>query len=689
MTDIKLSSDITGILSPENFNIAGSDIIAYYDGAHKLVFVLDSVITNTKPNVLLVINSVGDRKWDDILVNDFNMNLENVRPKKDNKYQKLDIEYGGLSVYDNLINLYKAGSDLSDALAQLKRFRNAAGQRSASDRLKSANIIGQKTTETIKKTTETLKDIKAGLKGYRAKLSEQRKLIGKEPTKQSAAKILRTEAQIDNANAKIKRTNKRLSNAEKRLATANEDAKIASNLLDFLKHEAALESYVAQTDQPKNIIPSQPVAPVQTSPVMPVTSQPVPPVQEIKEVDLESGNIQNNTVDPLFEKDPNIMDDKIAFKPIEFGNFSDINNSSDNMVKNESAELKNTSNQSEKINEISTSEPVSELKNTDQGNADVSVEFKPLSFAPIESVAGDAFKKDDKDKDESVSKEITNVSDNSPVEIKSDSNNLNSDGVSKDFINDLNNMDEPIPENITTQPVSESVSDPVSFVPPEFSDKEDLDNVSEKQEPILRPVLDKEIKSEAKLDIKDKNIDSHEFVSDSIEQKPASTDVKLLRSPGTMGMDANASGPALRHKPNVVYYIMLVILMAMSVIALLLYQKHIENNKVPNLIVTNKIPVQSEIKPALTNRPMKRKAVNVSANPSLMQKEPMQIAKPDVMPVIQESEQRLNQQPVILPPENVFINPPVPENVSAPDLNTNDLAPSFESKSDMDSFLNE
>ena len=71
-----------------DYDIAGNSFRAYYDADRKLVFVIDFLIDDIKPNVLLVINPVGDRKWDDILENDYGVDLETVRPKKNNKYQK-------------------------------------------------------------------------------------------------------------------------------------------------------------------------------------------------------------------------------------------------------------------------------------------------------------------------------------------------------------------------------------------------------------------------------------------------------------------------------------------------------------------------------------------------------------------------------------------------------------------------
>lgn len=280
MVSFAATGDAGVRLSPESFDISGNEFDAYYDGAHKLVFVLDKTITSDKPNVLLIINPIGDRKWDDILANDYHVDLETIRPKVDNKYQKLDIEYSGLSVYNQLINDFNSGNDTDAALAELSNFRVSSVRRAASDRLAAAEESIEKTRETIAKTNGTIREEQAHVKKLREKLSRQKKEIGREPTKQSAAKILKTEAQIDAANEKLKRSKKRLANAQRRLTAADEDAKIARRILG----------------QPERLV---------KVPVTEITAEPL------------GGNMADE-VKPLFDKDPEILDEKIAFKPIDF-----------------------------------------------------------------------------------------------------------------------------------------------------------------------------------------------------------------------------------------------------------------------------------------------------------------------------------------------------------------------------------
>ena len=178
-----------GTLVMRPYNIEGNEIKAFYDSSDDLVFVLDETLSDNKPNVLLVINPDGDKKWDEILSGEYGVDLENVRPKQDNKYQKLDIEYSGLGVYEALINAFNAGDSLEDYLKQLFVLRDSAARHSAMLRLNAANEIIAKTNATIVKTKESIIRLQERLKTLRAKLSATKKEIGRVPTKQSASKV--------------------------------------------------------------------------------------------------------------------------------------------------------------------------------------------------------------------------------------------------------------------------------------------------------------------------------------------------------------------------------------------------------------------------------------------------------------------------------------------------------------------
>lgn len=304
-----LPENKNGAVSSIDFDIAGNSIRAYYDANGRLVFVLDSTLNAQKPNVLLVINPVADRKWDDILVNDYGVDLERVRPKKNNKYQKLDIEYSGLDQYEGLIRVFRDGGDVTAALRALDDFRNQSVRRAASERLAAAMDVVEKAQETIEKTTETIADIKSRQKELRVTLGRHRREVGKKPTKQSAAKILRTEAQIDVLDEKMRRARRRLANAQRRLETAEEDAAAARLILNMDP---------APTDGGNNTEDRIPVMPALVG--IPVFKD-LEPVSETEEIIIDEPKAEEmaeDEVKPLFDKDPEILDEEIAFKPIDF-----------------------------------------------------------------------------------------------------------------------------------------------------------------------------------------------------------------------------------------------------------------------------------------------------------------------------------------------------------------------------------
>ena len=346
------------VLTFREYNIAGNVLRAYYDADDKLVFVLDSTLDDRKPNALLVINPVGDRKWDDILANDYNVDLETVRPKKNNKYQKLDIEYSGLAEYDNLINAYENGDDLTAALTALTAFREDSVRRAATERLAVADANAETARETIVRTRESIAELQTKLRQLRAKLSQQTKQVGREPTKKSAYKILRTEAQIGATNEKLRRAKKRLDNAQRRLIVADEDAQIAREILarapvavvrdvDVPQAHDAIPSVTTtynvsyDTDDKESVaVDSAPVestavgAPAHTSVAavasdddavarMPVDEEErvefTENINEEPKAEIMADETNNDAVKPLFDKDPEILDEEIAFKPIEFG----------------------------------------------------------------------------------------------------------------------------------------------------------------------------------------------------------------------------------------------------------------------------------------------------------------------------------------------------------------------------------
>jgi len=303
-----------------DYNIGGNRIRAYYDKSHDLIFVLDKTINANKPNVLLVIDSFDERKWDDVLANDYGIDLETVRPKKDNKYQKLDIEYGGLDVYAELIDAYESDGDLDDALENLKRFRVMSVRRSAKERLSAAEDTATKARETIERTDDAIAELRARIKELKSKLAEQKRNIGREPTKTSAAKILKTEAQIDATNEKLARAKKRLEKAKRRLASAEDDAEIAREILARLADVKPVRHVkVVRASKPARAVARHEVVEEDTDDDVDEEDDTYADVYEPRDEE-EFEQETEEEVKPLFDTDPEILDDNIAFKPIDFDN---------------------------------------------------------------------------------------------------------------------------------------------------------------------------------------------------------------------------------------------------------------------------------------------------------------------------------------------------------------------------------
>ena len=316
------TSNGLGTLRVRAYDIAGNKIRAFYDASGQIIFIIDDTITPEKPNALLIINSDDDRKWDEILTKDYGVSLEVVRPKKDNKYQKLDIEYIGLDEYSDLIDDFEDGEDMAQSLAALTSFRMDASRRAATERLGAAEVAAENARETIANAQDSIADLQSRLKTLRAKLGQQRKAVGREPTKQSAAKILRTESQIDAIKDKQQRAQRRLDNARRRLVSADEVAEFAREILARLPAEN--KGGTSHAGLPAVPAPRA-VATVRERNDLPVPAAGdvnMPVVSDVKQVIAEQSEPKARRmaeeVKPLFDKDPEILDEEIAFKPIDF-----------------------------------------------------------------------------------------------------------------------------------------------------------------------------------------------------------------------------------------------------------------------------------------------------------------------------------------------------------------------------------
>lgn len=374
-------------LNYTDFDIDGNVFRAWRDADDKLICIVDETVDEYKPNVLLVLDADGDRKWDDILVNDYGFDLEYVRPKKDNKYQKLDIEYDGLDLYDSLMRAYLDGKDTDDLVADLIDFRDAAVRRSATSRLNSALDIVDQANETLLRAQKSVTALRDRRRKLRNRLAKQKENIGREPTKQSAAKILRTESQLESNAEKLSRAEARIENANRRIQVATEDANAAREILAHRRPEREKE----ETENiEKPVIVAKPAKKKEIKQNREVVNLPVPDY-EIQSEPQDEKMSDTEEVKPLFDKDPEILDEEIAFKPVAFDEIK-------------SRDMNDTERKPQVDSEID--EP--------QRNDDVA---RPLDFSNADSEYQEETKFVETDEPEPVLETITKVEEPKPADV--------------------------------------------------------------------------------------------------------------------------------------------------------------------------------------------------------------------------------------------------------------------------------
>ncbi len=547
------------VLKPSEYKINGNSIRAFYDNQGKLVFVLDLNLSETKPNVLLVMASRGNRKWDDVLANDYGLDLELVRPKKDNKYQKLDVEYDGLAVYDNLIRAYENGDNLKKFLSDLSEFRVIAVRNSATERLQAARAVADNARETIERTGDTIVELQSKIKAVRSKISGLRRGIGREPTKESAAKILKAEAQLDALNAKLTRAQKRLENANKRLLTAQSDIDAAQSVLDLLPD-------VADDTRFKTIgapIVAPRVVTRDDDDTDDDDNADVADDEVADDIDTDDDS-ESSDVKPLFDKDPNILNEKIAFKPIDFDLPSDMKNTDD-------AEtiVDDTSDMSEKLDNVNA--PDVDADDNTQTNAPA------IAFEPPRAIM-DAVN-------------IPDGYDNADSDVKLDD-------VYSDAETDVNyNLDAPtsIMDDDTHSDVDKNAEYQAPQNAPVLDSLKNVDNVPVADETVDYndvPVLETDAK-ENEIVAADNPL-AENNTNKVVAPAPVPGDVSNMVRPVAPGTHQNVmtdipkQSGTVQRKPGLLYYVLLLVLIALSVFTLWLYQRsNVSNDAVPTLVVEN------------------------------------------------------------------------------------------------------
>ena len=588
------------VLKSQDYEIDGNTLRAFYDARGKLVFILDYYVSEIKPNVLLVMTSHGDRKWDDVLANEYGVDLENVRPKKDNKYQKLDVEYDGLVVYDNLIRAYNDNGDIKDALHDLDEFRTMSCRRAAMERLNVARAVAEKAHETIDRAGDSIVELQAKIKTMRVKLQSLRRNIGREPTKQSAAKILKAEARLDLLNAKLNRAKRRLENATKRLDAANEDMAAAQHVLDLIPDNGD-ENKKFKTVETKRPAPQK-----KQSVVVPddETAENARDndaaddefddddnwVVDDDDVVDESASESNDDVKPLFDKDPNIMDEKIAFKPISF------DESWETTTEHEESNTIIDQENVEKNDDMPVVDADKDSRENDEPVAEEKSSFVPPK--PIMDVVRvpDGYDTEPQEKLDSVFSESVNDTIDYGAPMAVDENKSDNAPV----LDSLTNVDDvPAPTtdmavDVPQKPVEDMISPTNYMVPENTTNADDTDNnVVVSDTPGVPDVPD----MSAIADVNEPNdnnndenkVDNNIVIPAPVVDNRHADNVVRPMSPGARPVVA--ATPVARdnnQRPSLLYYVLLLVLIALSVFTLWLYQRsNVSPDAMPELVADN------------------------------------------------------------------------------------------------------
>ena len=604
-----------GSLVMRPYSISGNDIDAFYDANGNLVFVLDKMLSDAKPNVLLVINPDGDKKWDEILSGTYGVDLESVRPKVDNKYQKFDIEYSGLDVYDNLLKTYMSGDGVEDNLMQLSVLRNSAARHSAMIRLNVANETITKTKATIIKTKESIVRLETKLKTLRDKLSDLKGEVGRVAPKQSAAKILKTESQIESTQEKIKRANKRLESAEKRLETATIDAKLASDLLNqpsleikqptrnkpmivMPNHEANIDAPDNEVNNKADIIKADIIDESGSSSdeeevaeeidERPQEHEDVNVVEEIQNEPQEHEEIKDDKVD-----DEELSDDIVFGDDGEMFDYDkESEEETDDIKKLDDEDNKNST---QKDNLISEPSDIQDSEQTDDNDSeqndikplldkdpeiiDEDIAFKPIDFnvsddvsemavpAPVFSNTSE-FSDSDEDGEKDV---VGNSSDK--FDDRDDSELIDNDGEKSE-------QSRPVLESLTPIMDEPLVAEPI------IDENNTLEEIQE-EKPLLNLSEEKTSNVEKHdtqpdVDVFDSsNLSDSDTINDTVPApvddgyRPVSPVIMSDADVVVAEYDDSGSGS----KSPFVYFLLLLILIGLSVFALWLYQKKFGNIK--------------------------------------------------------------------------------------------------------------
>ncbi|MBN2676367.1 MAG: hypothetical protein JXR30_03910 [Alphaproteobacteria bacterium] len=193
---------------------------AYFDQSEKnLLFVLDRSNDSISPNTRLILSREDDsRSWDDILSQDYKVDLEKIRPKEGHLYQPLDIEYENLFLYKSFLE--NSENDLAAKRLKLNREKQALDH--TIKRLDEETDTLHKSQQTVMSSRKSVEDYTNRLNRLKQRKKAMEKKKKENPKSISPEKEARLENSLDRNNEAVKSRVKRLHHAEKRVEKAKE-----------------------------------------------------------------------------------------------------------------------------------------------------------------------------------------------------------------------------------------------------------------------------------------------------------------------------------------------------------------------------------------------------------------------------------------------------------------------------------
>ncbi len=200
----------------------------------KLIFVIDETQDNISPNKRLIINPLpGEEvlenvttKWDVILEQVYKLDLNEIRPKKDNLFEKLDIEYNGLNIYEDYIN--NPSNEIFESRIIINKEKNALTN--CLKRLSEETEILNKSKTTVEITKKTLTVAIEQTAIVSNKLKNYKKDSSKTPEQ-----VNKVSTQVYNAIKTEKMRDKRLKKARTRVEKSEAEIRHLNTILPIIK----------------------------------------------------------------------------------------------------------------------------------------------------------------------------------------------------------------------------------------------------------------------------------------------------------------------------------------------------------------------------------------------------------------------------------------------------------------------